>query len=177
MEDLAEILFSVEGRLPRRGYWMFFVVMFVVTVMYGFVVAILVGGNVNLIVPVLGYSNDFYRGKLPTMGYILVVAPIWLFSLFLFLSVATRRLHDRDKSAQWLFVFVLLPWLMANLGRTMQVLAGDPIRIGTALQLAAFGIYVWAFVEFGFLRGSRGANRYGPDPLTAIDEDAAAAFE
>jgi uncharacterized membrane protein YhaH (DUF805 family) len=29
----------------------------------------------------------------------------------------------------------------------------------------AFAFSVWLFVELGFLRGTRGPNRFGPDPL------------
>ena len=29
----------------------------------------------------------------------------------------------------------------------------------------SFAITVWAIVELGFLRGTLGPNRYGPDPL------------
>ena len=46
----------------------------------------------------------------------------------------------------------------------------DSIVIASILGLAAFAIGVWAFVELGCLRGTIGANQYGPDPLapTAI---------
>jgi uncharacterized membrane protein YhaH (DUF805 family) len=33
------------------------------------------------------------------------------------------------------------------------------------LSLASLGISIWAIVVLGFLRGTRGPNRYGPDPL------------
>jgi uncharacterized membrane protein YhaH (DUF805 family) len=29
----------------------------------------------------------------------------------------------------------------------------------------SFAITIWAIVELGFLRGTIGPNRYGPDPL------------
>jgi uncharacterized membrane protein YhaH (DUF805 family) len=35
------------------------------------------------------------------------------------------------------------------------------------LHIISFGITVWAFIELGCLRGTRGPNRYGPDPLSA----------
>lgn len=33
--------------------------------------------------------------------------------------------------------------------------------------LASLAISIWALVELGFLRGTVGANRYGPDPLAS----------
>ncbi len=50
--------------------------------------------------------------------------------------VAIKRYHDRDKSGWWLCInFIPL--------------------IG----------FIWYIVEVGFLRGTQGANKYGPDPL------------
>jgi uncharacterized membrane protein YhaH (DUF805 family) len=34
------------------------------------------------------------------------------------------------------------------------------------LGLGAFAISIWALVELGFLRGTRGPNRFGSDPLS-----------
>lgn len=36
-----------------------------------------------------------------------------------------------------------------------------------------FGVGIWLFVEVGFLRGTQGPNRYGPDPLGQTQADAA----
>jgi uncharacterized membrane protein YhaH (DUF805 family) len=33
------------------------------------------------------------------------------------------------------------------------------------LGLAAFVVSIWGLVELGFLRGTSGPNRFGPDPL------------
>ncbi|MEJ8570898.1 DUF805 domain-containing protein [Microbaculum marinum] len=53
------------------------------------------------------------------------------------LAVATKRWHDRDKSGWWTLI-ILIP---------------------------VVGI-IWYIVVLGFLRGTDGPNRYGPDPLT-----------
>ena len=53
------------------------------------------------------------------------------------LAVSAKRWHDRDKSAWWL----LLP------------------------LIPLVGV-VWTIVETGFLRGTPGPNRFGPDPLS-----------
>jgi uncharacterized membrane protein YhaH (DUF805 family) len=39
-------------------------------------------------------------------------------------------------------------------------------------SVAAAAISVWLFVEIGFLRGTQGPNRFGPDPLDATKADA-----
>jgi uncharacterized membrane protein YhaH (DUF805 family) len=74
------------------------------------------------------------------------------------LAVATKRLHDRDKSAWWLLLFYALPAVLGNVGDA----AGG---IGGMLSLVGVAISIWAMVELGFLRGTPGPNRYGPDPL------------
>jgi uncharacterized membrane protein YhaH (DUF805 family) len=52
------------------------------------------------------------------------------------LAGAVKRLHDRDRSG-WFYLIFFVP------------------VIGT----------LWLLVELGFLRGTQGENRFGPDPL------------
>jgi uncharacterized membrane protein YhaH (DUF805 family) len=33
-------------------------------------------------------------------------------------------------------------------------------------------IFLWFLVELGFLKGTQGRNRYGPDPLGRVQSDA-----
>lgn len=51
-------------------------------------------------------------------------------------AVTAKRWHDRDRSAWW-----TLLWLVPVLG------------------------WIWTLVACGLLRGTRGPNRHGPDPL------------
>lgn len=59
-----------------------------------------------------------------------------LFLLVPGLSILVRRFHDRDKPGWW-------------------------VLIGAVPVLGL----VWLMVELGFLRGTAGPNRFGPDPL------------
>jgi uncharacterized membrane protein YhaH (DUF805 family) len=63
-------------------------------------------------------------------------AGINLLLLWPAVAVSVKRWHDRDKSGWWALI-VLLP-LIGGL---------------------------WALIDNGFLRGSAGPNRFGPDPL------------
>ena len=76
------------------------------------------------------------------------------------LAVATKRLHDRNRSAWWLVPFYALPVVLDGVGGALG-------EIGIVLSLASFAISIWALVELGFLRGTPGPNPYGPDPLGA----------
>jgi uncharacterized membrane protein YhaH (DUF805 family) len=55
------------------------------------------------------------------------------------LAISIKRWHDRDKSGWWIFI----AWV--------------PF-IGS----------LWALIETGFLPGTPGTNRYGPDPLAGV---------
>ncbi len=72
-----------------------------------------------------------------------LVAVIWVSEaaalLLLFVAAlagVVKRLHDRDRSG-WFYLVALVP------------------VIGT----------LWMLIELGFLRGTPGMNRFGPDPL------------
>lgn len=52
------------------------------------------------------------------------------------ICIAIKRCHDRDKSGWWILIIVI------------------PL-IGA----------IWWLIEFGFMRGTAGPNRFGPDPL------------
>ena len=76
------------------------------------------------------------------------------------LAVSAKRLHDRGKSAWWLLVFWLLPSTLDRVGDRIE-------GVGVIFMLASIALSIWGLVEMGFLRGTVGSNRYGPDPLRA----------
>ena len=51
--------------------------------------------------------------------------------------------------------------LAALIAKVQQSLAAG----GLIFSLASLAVSLWALVELGFLRGTAGPNRYGPDPL------------
>lgn len=69
-------------------------------------------------------------------GVGIVYLIVALVSVYFSIALYAKRWHDRDKSGWWTLISLV------------------PI-IGA----------VWLLVELGILEGTRGANRYGPDPL------------
>jgi uncharacterized membrane protein YhaH (DUF805 family) len=89
--------------------------------------------------------------------FVLVVVP----PIASCLAVSVTRLHDRNKSAWWLLLFVLCPPVMETIA-SLRDLDSAPMVV---LNILSRAIMLWALVELGCLPGTAGPNRYGPDPL------------
>ena len=143
--SMTQLLFSFQGRLNRKPYWMVAIATTVV-----FILVLLLA---------LAALREYGLEFLPVTIAIIVVLYIPL--IWIGLALSAKRLHDRDKSAWWLLVFYAMPAILSTAADRME-------DVGfIVLHVISFGISVWAFVELGCLRGTVGPNRYGPDPLSA----------
>ena len=164
-------LFSFKGRISRAKIWLFVLI------------SALAGAFLSLfdpqsaetlrhlsLVPVIrhfGWQAEFAM----TISLLIV----YLLLSWAWLAVLSKRLHDRGKSASWLIVFCGLPIVCAivmvvtagaaGLGHGAPDLRRWPVVLTMIAALVALAILVWGFVEFYCLRGTRGANRFGPDPV------------
>jgi uncharacterized membrane protein YhaH (DUF805 family) len=144
--DLKHILFGFSGRINRAKYWLgAFLVFFAVC-------AIIFGSALGF------YRSDVISGDLSN-GFIALITVTMFAALVPILAISLKRLHDRDKGVEWLLIFFLLPGLLQFVLRPFGQ-AGELVALA-----AAFVISVWTIVELGFLRGTGGPNRFGPDPL------------
>jgi uncharacterized membrane protein YhaH (DUF805 family) len=89
------------------------------------------------------------------------------------LAVTCRRLHDLDYSGWWQAAVYLLPivfigFLVMTFGFAI---LGNPFAAGTSMILAFLAIvifYLGFFVILSCIRGTKGPNRFGADPLEVI---------
>jgi len=93
-----------------------------------------------------------------SIAYVAIVGAAYLLLIYTSIAVAVKRLHDRDKSAWWLLVFYGAPLAVTAVAMALRL---DEMISTIATML----IMIWAFVEFGCLRGTAGPNKYGADPL------------
>jgi uncharacterized membrane protein YhaH (DUF805 family) len=176
-------LFSFEGRINRAKYWLslpillgwMLVIMWIMwmVMMTAFLATraphgqdtITVSFGINEILTLLGRASHL---SLSLRGIISLVGNLFGMTVFMWICLATsvKRLHDRDRSGWWIVPFFVLPSFSSNI----QDWLGESI-FGFAVALALFILCVWGFIELGFLRGTCGSNRFGPDSL-AEDEDA-----
>jgi len=144
----VQALTGFRGRLRRRDFWI---------------------GLILLLIVEIALSFLFVGIMRPTGATELELAALWLALAILVWGSAAlivKRLHDRDKSALWYPLFGLAPALCYQLGvvyssNISNVL--NPAQQGFWLLGAL--LWIWALVELGFMEGTQGPNRYGPDPL------------
>ena len=147
------MLKALQGRIGRKSYWVGTVfVLFLVIVLL--VIAVPSDVKRVLHVNLTDLPDDAGFGGVAAAG-------LWLLAM-----VNTKRLHDRDRTAWWLAAPAVL------LVSTVALLWGAP---GPALAfyapaLIALPITLWLIAEAGFLAGTAGPNRFGPNPMTAEPE-------
>jgi uncharacterized membrane protein YhaH (DUF805 family) len=147
------LLASYTGRINRGKYWtaaLIYIGVMIVMIAVGF---IMVG---NSLLETSGEdAEDVIAGLFSKgLGFLLLAIVVYIPMVVSGVFVGIKRLHDRDKSGWWLLLFYLVPALLSG--------------HGAILSLIGFGLTIWGIVELGFLRGTMGPNRFGPDPLGAV---------
>ncbi|MFM8747834.1 MAG: DUF805 domain-containing protein [Aestuariivirga sp.] len=87
---------------------------------------------------VISWMIDALLGTIGEHGYGLVSSVVGLIMIYPAIMLYAKRWHDRDKSGWWTLISLV------------------PVIGG-----------LWMLIECGFLRGTEGPNRFGPDPLAA----------
>lgn len=149
-----QLLFSTEGRIPRKTFWL------------GILFITIVG------VPAL-IAAAFFGGA--TAAGIANLLFLW----FGF-ALSAKRAQDRNRHylivAAYFALAVAVSGLAPNTAMTMMD-TGSMSQGALAVASIVLLLYVvYLFVELGCLRGTVGPNKYGPDPLEpAADPQSAAA--
>ncbi len=151
----VQFLFSPRGRISRSQYWLRYVLP---------VAAI----GLVLQIAIVASGEDKPVGKVfEAISNIFLLVTLWPG-----IAILVKRIHDRDKPG-WLVFVLYVPlaiFLVAAAGTLIALIAEVEAAlfaiVATAiLATVVLGICIWFFVEFGCLRGTIGANRYGPDPV------------
>ena len=182
------------GRSRRMEFWMWQLFLFLVN-MVVFVIAIaiiggalfaLMSGNPGAFDSGADYSYDGsadYAGDVPVgglaaigIGGLVIFGLLALWGLFILipnLAVAIRRLHDTNRTGWWILA-PLAPYLVAALFGVLGVAVPDLAIVAGLVSLlamlVALGLAVMLLV-FYCLEGTRGPNRFGPDPKGPSHEE------
>ncbi|UHJ60040.1 DUF805 domain-containing protein [Vibrio furnissii] len=137
------LLFSFQGRIGRRTYWIWNVFYYVAIV--------------TAIALLNRWLPDWAPYLLPLFMLLILVPD---------LAITAKRWHDRDKSSWWLLLNVplVIGRMTVPMGGANMAMTSTPNILDTLISLAALLCGSWILVECGFLVGSRGDNRFGQAP-------------
>jgi len=158
-------LFGFKGRIGRARMWLFFAVaifyelaIFVpLILLYQLLAA---NGTVSGDIEKLG-SSAIGIGITIGFGIYAIVGE------YMYAAVVAKRLHDRNRSAWWILVFYVVPFVLPMAYAAMAP-PGKRLAEDLRFQLSFIAgvlLNLWGLVELYFLHGTRGDNRFGPDPL------------
>ena len=149
---------SFDGRISRHTFWLGFLVMAVIGVAVG-----------------LGLFAALPAG----LGMRIVQLIVVVAMCYIWAAVVVKRLHHRDKPAVPYAVIFLGPAILNSvmtiflIGYTAVDIAGVavavPGRSAMIVTYVSIAVSLWMIVELGFLKGTSGENRFGPDPLAAAN--------
>jgi uncharacterized membrane protein YhaH (DUF805 family) len=153
----GNLLFGFSGRINRAKWWLA-VLIYVILGVVAAIIAAIVGETVGNIVTLVA-----------------VIPQVWIA-----LAAGAKRLHDLNRTAAWLVLFVLGPivliilfFVIAGMDVLLALGSGDLdaatlARVGTAGAISGLLwliLAIWMLIWLGCLRGTVGPNQYGPDPL------------
>jgi uncharacterized membrane protein YhaH (DUF805 family) len=172
---LRSLLFSFEGRINRAKYWyvsfaslcsylFFYVFMAVLAWALGGFFAV---KSVSVHIFPLMYFHVSFTYNSPASSAALLYplfyaaeTPFLVIGIWFLAATTIKRLHDRNKSGWWIVPFCVAPSLLYEL-----MWLDAPLTVALIVSALGFGLALWGFVELSCLKGTRGPNRFGPDPL------------
>jgi uncharacterized membrane protein YhaH (DUF805 family) len=148
-----------QGRIGRKTFWLGYILpLFAASILASIL-------DAALGLAPMGDARPAEGAEVGPIGGLVSLLSIWPS-----LAGAIKRLHDRDRSGWWIGGFYLLAAAVAAAALFTATL-GMPQGGGAAAAVTLVGVVLligyalWLIVETGFLRGTPGPNRYGPDPL------------
>ena len=159
MHALIRLLFTFSGRIGRATWWLGHLAVLSVSLA---VLYFQTGFDLERI-------NQLDQRPLADVAVsIVVLVPL--------LALTIKRLNDRDHP-KWLGI----AWAAGCIASIVAPLLGfdvDPKQFHTPEMAVALvvGLFtLWVMIDNGFLKGTPGPNRHGPDPVARPDAPAAAA--
>lgn len=179
--DWKWLFTSFDGRINRKKFWLGVVVLIVVALVVYFVVGALIGVSMFAGMSAVGPDGTVDIDALTAVTARANWFALVMFLVFLWPNAALwiKRRHDRGSSGIDVWVFFglqAIATLLAALGLSTTltdmgngVMIPMPNMIATVLGVVVGLLGLYLLVVGGFLKGTAGENKYGPDPLAGKD--------
>lgn len=151
MANFIELFTSFHGRISRQSWWLGIVILFPLSIAGA---ALLDPERYSLVSSVVLPPN--------------LAATIWsLLVVFPMTAITVKRFNDRDWP-NWLGYGYGLIASVQIIALHFGFFAGPVMSTRETIAITIFGLLgLFIVIVNGFLRGTSGPNRYGPDPLSS----------
>jgi uncharacterized membrane protein YhaH (DUF805 family) len=161
MGAAMNLFFSFHGRINRAKYWLAVLVYTAIGIVVAGIGFIMLGNGILELADEAADEGIVVGLLSKGVGFFLLALVVYVPMIVSGIFIGIKRLHDRDKSGWWLLVFYVVPFVLT------QIASGLHGALALIPSLASLVITIWGLVVLGFLRGTAGSNKYGPDPLAA----------
>lgn len=165
--SLKDKLFSFDGRLRRRDWW---VAGICIAILVNIAIEVAIGLTFGSAYTVIGGGLGAYELRAARIEVIVLQHVISLATLWPALAMAAKRAHDRNRSARTV-IAVMLVSVVLTYGPTYfwMIVPYDVTSMATGLgylgySLISLVLSLYLFVVVGCLDGTPGPNRFGPSP-------------
>lgn len=140
---LVQGLFSFDGRMRRSEYW-------------------LTSLGLGIFKAILTFMLAAFTGELGRTdgGWASIV--IELLFLWPTLAILVKRGHDRNRPALFSIGLMVVLLVVAMVMGALQVAGGSMLMF--ACLIVIVGAAGFMLIDYGFIDGTQGPNRYGPSP-------------
>ena len=160
---MYELFFKQDHRIGRAKFWFGFLLIEVI-----FVVGDLVFGH--WLLGLNTYNLDLAPEQLAEPRYLWANFALWLILIYPNYAVLVKRCHDRNRGFPWIFVWLLWETTFALLEAAGLIFATTESSWLDDVYLVSGGpVLLWIIIDLGILRGTKGPNRFGPDPLEVAE--------
>jgi uncharacterized membrane protein YhaH (DUF805 family) len=156
-----------SGRSRRKEYWLFFLGVLLLYLVLALLMIVLVGGPILSALASADAGGVDADGAAPGSGMIaamlgggivgIVILLVWLALLIPSIAVGIRRLHDIDRTGWWLMLGYG-PYILS-----VVLVMAQSAELAAMLNLVSM-IGFLVLLVFAVMPGTRGPNRFGPDP-------------
>jgi len=180
MDKFRQLLFSFEGRITRKTFWIYTIIMLVLSVVLAFILSAL-----------FGITPFYLFGSIPSYGQPIneeIIQQVmsasrksewaWFLSGLVFLipmaAIYIKRRHDRGATGYEYWVNIAFSTLLSLLGIMGIIYKVEENYGWFEVSETTFGLFllvimliitIYMIILAGFLKGDKGENAYGKDPL------------
>ena len=177
--DFKSLYLTTDGRISRKTWWIGAIVLGVINIVVSLVLLPLVGLGGPNVAALMAANSDAAALSTAMLGSIqasgwggLIVFLIFAYPGY---CLSVKRRHDKNNNGMDVIAYYVLTGLLLlvqalglgySVGEMNGVAVPVPSLIYSVLGFVALVGGIYLLVVLGILKGTAGANDYGPDPLS-----------